>query len=155
MNFGGNLNALDCYLIERSLKTLAIRVNQQNANAIKIAKFLSAHHSIGKVFYPGLKEHLNHNIAAKQMNNGFGGILSFQLKDQNKTDSFLNDLRLIKPSLSLGGVESIICQPSKTSHSKMAESERLKLGITDGLLRLSVGIENVNDIIEDLRITLV
>lgn len=151
INFGGSLNAMDCYLIERSLKTLALRVKQQNINAQFAAEFLSTHPAVSEVFYPGLKGHPGHDIASKQMKNGFGGMLSFKLKQQEFTDAFLNKLQLIVPSLSLGGVETIICQPSKTSHAKMAEAERLKRGITDGLLRLSVGIEHQEDIINDLR----
>lgn len=149
LNFGGNLNPLDCYLIERSLKTLAVRVEKQNHNALIIAEHLSANANVSKVYYPGLKHHPNHELAAAQMN-GFGGMLSFELVNASSTELFLKSLKLIIPSLSLGGVETIICQPSKTSHVKMAEEDRLKLGITDGLLRLSVGIENPNDLIEDL-----
>ncbi|MFY0687846.1 MAG: PLP-dependent transferase [Cyclobacteriaceae bacterium] len=151
INLGGSLNALDSYLIERSLKTLALRVEKQNENALKIAKFLDEHNSVKEVFYPGLGTHEDHEIAKKQMHGGFGGMLSFELKDAFKTDAFLSALDLITPALSLGGVETIICQPTKTSHLKMPEAERLKQGITDGLLRLSVGIENVEDLTHDLN----
>lgn len=95
--------------------------------------------------------HPNHDIAKKQSILGFGGMLAFELKNKSKTDFFLKHLELIVPSLSLGGVETIICQPSKTSHVKMNEQERLKLGITDELLRLSVGIKNTEDLINDIN----
>ncbi len=150
LSFGGSLNALDCYLIERSLKTLAVRVAKHNENTMEVAEFLSSNPSIEKVYYPGLKNHDLHEIAKTQMD-GFGGMLAFTLTDDINANEFLDKLKLITPSLSLGGVESIICQPSITSHVKMPESERLKQGITDGLLRLSVGIENADDLIEDLK----
>ncbi len=152
LNFGGSLNGLDCYLIERSLKTLALRVIKQNSNAMEIATMLQENSEISKVYYPGLMNHPNHEIAAKQMKGGFGGMLSFELKDASKTEIFLNRLQLIIPALSLGGVETTICQPSKSSHANLSESERSEQGITDSLLRLSVGIENVEDLIKDIGI---
>lgn len=151
VNFGGNLNALDCYLIERSLKTLAVRVEKHNTNAMRIAEFLHAHPRVASVYYPGLTSHPGHQLAASQMPGGFGGMLSFELKDPNAVASFLDRLELIIPALSLGGVESTICQPTKTSHAKMPEKERLAQGITGGLLRFSVGIENVDDLITDIE----
>lgn len=151
LNFGGSLNALDCYLIERSLKTLDIRVQKHNSNAQIIAEYLNSSNLVSEVYYPGLPSHPNHAIAKKQSKLGFGGMLSFKLINADKTDVFLNNLSLIVPSLSLGGVETIICQPSKTSHVKMNEAERIKLGITDQLLRLSVGVESSDDIINDLE----
>lgn len=150
-NFGGSLNALDCYLIERSLKTLDLRIKKHNSNAQKVSEFLDSSKQISKVFYPGLPTHPNHDIAKKQSKSGFGGMLSFELRNTHKTDVFLDNLQLIIPSLSLGGVETIICQPAKTSHIKMHKEERRKLGITDHLLRLSVGVENIEDIIYDLE----
>lgn len=154
LNLGGSLNALDCYLIERSIKTLGVRVERHNTNALKVAEALNTHPEIARVFYPGLKTHPDHEIAATQMKNGFGGMLSFELNDHNLTDAFLNHLDLVTPSLSLGGVETTVCQPSRTSHAKVAEAERLKLGITNGLLRLSVGIENADDIINDMQMAM-
>lgn len=151
LNFGGSLNALDCYLIERSIKTLSVRVNKHNSNGQEIAEYLKKSEAVSKVYYPGLSDHHNHDLAKRQTKNGFGGMLSFELENPESTNSFLKNLSLIVPSLSLGGVETIICQPSKTSHLKMVESERLKLGITDQLLRLSVGIEDINDIISDIK----
>jgi len=149
-NFGGSLNAMTCYLIERSLKTLGIRVEKQNNNAFQVARHLQTTPLIQKVFYPGLENHAGFHIAQKQMKN-FGGMLSFEL-DLSKIDPyrFLKNLKMITPALSLGGVETIICAPVTTSHQKMTDEERAELGITDSLLRLSVGIEDVDDIIDDI-----
>ncbi len=149
-NFGGSLNAMTCYLIERSLKTLGIRVEKQNMNALLIARHLQANPLIRKVYYPGLEDHPGFDIARKQMRN-FGGMLSFEL-DTQKFDPhrFLKNLKLITPALSLGGVETIICAPVATSHQKMTDAERAELGITDSLLRLSVGIEDADDIMADI-----
>ncbi len=149
-NFGGSLNAVTCYLIERSLKTMGIRVAQQNINALAIARYLQKNPLIRKVNYPGLENHPGFEIAAGQMK-GFGGMLSFELDDQRISPrEFLKKLNLIKPALSLGGVETIVCAPVATSHEKMSSAERAELGITERLLRLSVGIEDVDDIIADI-----
>jgi len=148
LNMGGSLDSFTCYLLERSIKTLTVRVEKQNTNAQKIAESLSEHPSISKVFYPGLPSHANHDIAHRQMS-GYGGIVSFELKNQN-ADTFMRSLTLIKPALSLGGVESTICDPSTTSHRHLTIEQKAKEGISDNLLRLSVGIEDVNDLISDL-----
>jgi cystathionine beta-lyase/cystathionine gamma-synthase len=149
-NFGGSLNAVTCYLIERSLKTMGIRVAQQNINALAIARYLQKNPQIRKVNYPGLENHPGFEIAAGQMK-AFGGMLSFEVDDQRISPrEFLKQLNLIKPALSLGGVETIICAPVATSHAKMSSAERAELGITGSLLRLSVGIEDVDDIIADI-----
>ena len=154
-NFGGSLNAMTCYLIERSLKTLSIRVEKQNMNALLVARHLQTKSQIRKVYYPGLEDHPGFEIARKQMRN-FGGMLSFEL-DIQKIDPrrFLKNLKLITPALSLGGVETIICAPVTTSHQKMTDEERAELGITESLLRLSVGIEDVDDIKADIDQALV
>ena len=150
-NLGGSLNAFTCYLIERSLKTLAIRVAKQNANALTIARRVQRIAQIERVHYPGLESHPDFETAAKQMQ-GFGGMLSFELKaGQAEPYRFLTRLKLIKPALSLGGVETIICSPAQTSHLKMTNEDRAKLGITDNLLRLSVGIEDSDDLIADIE----
>ncbi len=150
-NFGGSLNAFTCYLVERSLKTLAIRVAKQNVNALTIARHLETNVTIERVYYPGLETHADYEVAAKQMK-GFGGMLSFELKGQRvESPRFLNKLELIKPALSLGGVETIICSPAQTSHLKMSDDNRAELGITDHLLRLSVGIEDPDDLIADIE----
>jgi cystathionine beta-lyase len=150
VNLGGSLNAITCHLLERSLKTLAVRVERQNANAMAVAEFLARHPAVRCVHYPGLESHPGYATARKQMW-GFGGMLSFELDEGRiMADAFLRRLGMITPALSLGGVESIICAPAATSHVKLSASERRELGIADGLLRLSVGIEDADDIIADL-----
>ncbi len=150
--YGGSLNAMDCYLIERSLKTLSVRVLQQNANATKIANYLNNSSAIKNVYHPSLAEHPRHAIAAEQMN-GFGGMLSFELAtdDMRAIGDFLETLKIVQVALSLGGIETLICSPAETSHIAMPPEERQKAGITDGLLRLSVGIEHADDLITDLE----
>jgi len=151
VNFGGNLNAMSCYLLERSLKTLAIRVRQQTANALKLAEFLDGESAFGKVNYPGLPDHPGHAIAREQMS-GFGAMLSFEVADPALTaDAFMRKLKLIKPAVSLGGIETTICDPARTSHVKVSAEVRARQGITDNLLRLSVGIENIDDLLEDVK----
>lgn len=147
--FGGSLDAHTCYLVERSLKTIVLRVNQQNANALAIAKFLEAEARIAAVYYPGLKNHPNYAIAKKQMPGGFGGMLSFEVKTD--PDKFVKKLKLIKRAISLGGVESTITSPVKTSHAKLTVQELAEVGISNKLLRLSVGIESEEDLIDDLK----
>jgi cystathionine beta-lyase/cystathionine gamma-synthase len=149
LHFGGSLDAHTCYLVERSLKTIVLRVNQQNKNAMMLANFLQAESKIEKVFYPGLKDHPLHKVAKKQMPGGFGGMLSFEVKGD--PDKFLKKLKLIKKAVSLGGVESTITSPVKTSHAKLTATERKQVGISDKLLRLSVGIEEAEDLINDIK----
>jgi len=150
INYGGSVNALTCYLLERSLKTLSIRVERQNKNAKLLAEYLSAHKKISHVYYPGLRNHPGYRIARKQMT-GFGGMVSFEVKGGVKeSDKFIGRLKLIQSAVSLGGVESILCSPARTSHAKISAENRAKLGIKDGLIRMSVGIEGVEDLIADL-----
>ncbi|NNL00564.1 MAG: aminotransferase class I/II-fold pyridoxal phosphate-dependent enzyme [Xanthomonadales bacterium] len=147
--YGGCLNAQDCYLLERSLKTLELRVQRQSDNAGLVAALLDADERVKKVHYPGLEDHPGHAIAARQMH-GFGGMLSFELADDIDPIGYIRRLELVNCAISLGGVETTICQPVATSHQKVSEEERQRLGITDGLLRLSVGIEDSEDISADL-----
>jgi cystathionine beta-lyase/cystathionine gamma-synthase len=147
--YGGCLNAQDCSLLERSLKTLELRVSRQSSNAALIARHLNDNDRIKHVYYPGLEEHPGHAIAARQMQ-GFGGMLSFELADDIDPITYIRRLELVICAVSLGGVETTICQPVATSHQKVSEEERQRLGITAGLLRLSVGIEDVEDISADL-----
>ena len=150
INFGGSLNAVTCHLLERSLKTLGIRVERQNSNALAVARHLENHQNVQRVNYPGLETHPGYDTARKQMR-GFGGMLSFELTEERiDPQQFVRKLDLIRPALSLGGVETIICAPSATSHVKLSAAERKELGIADGLFRLSVGIEDPADIIADL-----
>jgi len=145
---GGSLNALSCYLLERSLKTLSLRIERQTRNALGIATVLENHPNIARVYYPGLASHPKHAIAAGQMS-GYGAMVSFELKDMS-AQAFMQRLELIKATLSLGGVETTICDPATTSHEKVSHEVRKRLGISDNLLRLSVGIENENDLIDDI-----
>ena len=149
-NLGGSLSEYAVWLLERSMKTLALRVWAQNDNAKRIAEWLTETPLVSQVFYPGLTSHPNHQLAKKQMN-GFTGMLSFELEKSVNSKKFLNSLQLIKPSMSLAGVESTILAPSKASHALLGEKERKKQGISEGLLRFSVGIEDFDDLILDLK----
>lgn len=149
-HLGGSLNAMTCYLLERSLKTLALRVERQTDNAGRIARFLADHGAVRRVNYPGVPDFKGHAIAKSQMS-GFGAMLSFELDENHRTSGeFLRRLSLIRPAVSLGGVETIICSPAETSHAKISAEERRRIGISDALLRLSVGIEHPDDLIADL-----
>ena len=150
VNFGGSLNAVTCYLLERSLKTLGIRVETQSRNSLTLARYLQEHPLVSAVYYPGLETHPGFDIAQRQMR-GFGGMLAFELDEAKVSpDRFVRNLRLITPALSLGGVETIICAPALTSHVKVSPEDRRQMGISDGLFRLSVGIEDADDLIADL-----
>ena len=149
VKYGGCLNAQDCFLLERSLKTLELRVTRQSSNAGKIARNLDKSENIERVYYPGLEDHPGHAIAARQMSD-FGGMLSFELADHIDPITYLRRLEMVNCAVSLGGVETTICQPVATSHQKVSEEERQRLGITARLLRLSVGIEDAEDITADL-----
>ena len=149
INYGGNLSEHTVWLLDRSIKTLSLRVNAQNENALKISDFLNNNKNIKAVYYPGLKSHPQHELAKKQMK-GFGGMLSFELKDEKKSNEFTRFLKIIKPAMSLGGVESTITSPALTSHAKIPKEQRIKFGISDGLLRFSVGIEDYIDLETDL-----
>ena len=146
---GGSLNAQDCALLERSLKTLDLRVRQQSHNALAVARALDEQTAISRVHYPGLASHPQHGIATRQMQD-FGGMLSFELDSSMDPEQYLRALQMVRCAISLGGVETTICQPVATSHQKMAKEERDRLGITPWLLRLSVGIEDAEDIVADL-----
>lgn len=149
--YGGSLTPYECYLAERSLKTLSIRIAKQNDNAMKLALHLDEHPAIEQVYYPGLPSHPHYAIAKQQMK-GFGGMVAFDLKtDLEGTKRFQQQLQLISPALSLGGVESLICSPAFTSHRYLSTEERYAIGIKDSLLRLSVGIEDAGDLIADIE----
>ena len=150
INYGGNLSDYTVWLLERSIKTLSLRVAKQNENALKVAKFLFEHQKVSSVNYPGLKSHPDYELSLAQMK-GFGGMLSFELNDLDEAVKFTRKIKLIKSAMSLGGVESTICSPTLTSHSKISKEEREKIGIFDGLLRFSVGIEDFEDIKNDLE----
>ena len=148
-SLGGSLNAQDVYLLERSIKTLALRIEQQNINAGILAERLSAHPGISRVHYPGLPGHPGHETAKSQMN-GFGGMLSFELKNTDPV-KYQRSLGLIRPSVSLGGLDTIICSPELTSHRHLNVEQLEREGIRPGLLRLSVGIEDADDLWADLE----
>ena len=149
-DFGGNLSDYTVWLLERSMKTLGIRVKAQQKNARKLASFLDKHSAVQSVFYPGLKSNEYHSLAKIQMK-GFGAMMSFELANGYEAEMFLRALKLIKPSMSLAGVESTMLLPYKTSHSLLTESDRLSQGITNQLIRFSVGIETKSDLIHDIK----
>ena len=136
----------DCYLLIRSIKTLAVRMERHNSNALELAKYLSKHEKINKVFYPGLETDQNHETAKKQMN-GFGGIVSIDLKgDLDSAKKFLENIEIFTLAESLGGVESLIEHPAIMTHASIDANIRNELGISDTLIRLSVGIEDIDDL---------
>ncbi|MCO6430243.1 MAG: cystathionine gamma-synthase [Deltaproteobacteria bacterium] len=144
----------DCFLLLRSTKTLALRMERHCQNALSIAEWLSAHTAVEKVYYPGLSSHPRHEIAAKQMK-AFGGMISVVLKGGlSSARSFLERVKIFSLAESLGGVESLIEHPAIMTHASIPAEQRAALGITDGLVRLSVGIEDLNDLIEDIDASL-
>ncbi|MCH2488518.1 MAG: aminotransferase class I/II-fold pyridoxal phosphate-dependent enzyme [Flavobacteriales bacterium] len=149
-NLGGSLSDYTVWLLERSMKTMAIRVKAHNRNAKKIAKWLNKHPLVNNVYYPGLKSHPDHELAKKQMK-GYTGMLSFELIDSIDAGVFMKSLNLVKQSMSLAGVESTILSPAKTSHALLSSEERAHQGISDNLLRFSVGIEDKKDLIADFE----
>jgi cystathionine gamma-lyase len=142
----------DCFLTLRGIKTLHVRMQRHCENAHNVANFLNNHEMVEKVYWPGLDSHINHDVAKKQMS-GFGGMLSFRIKDFNKkqTVKFLEKLHLFTLAESLGGVESLCGHPATMTHASIPAEEREKSGVTDSLIRLSVGIEDVDDLIDDLK----
>jgi len=149
-NLGGSLSDFTVWMLERSLKTLNLRVKKQSKNALKMAKYLAINPDVYHVYYPGLKGHPDYKIAKKQMKN-FGGMLSFELQEGIDPMKFQNNLKLIKSSMSLAGVESTLLSPALTSHALLGAEERANQGIKDGLIRFSVGIENTKDLIADIE----
>lgn len=150
-HLGGSLDPHACFLLHRGIKTLAVRMKYQNESALKIAEFLESHQAIENVNYPGLKSHLRHQRAC-ELFDGFGGMLSFELKGGiNAAERFIQNTTLPIVAPSLGGIESLITRPVTTSHSGLSPKDRQKLGISDSLIRVSVGIEATEDIIEDFE----
>ena len=142
----------DCFLILRGIKTLHLRVQRSCENAEAIARFLVEHPAVSKVYWPGFEDHPNHDIAKRQMRM-FGGMVSFDLKDNTleAAHKVLNGTKLFSLAESLGGVESLIGHPASMTHASIPKEERLKVGLTDSLIRLSVGVEDAGDLIEDLK----
>jgi len=151
---GGVPGPQDCFLTMRGVKTLAVRMEQHQKNAMEIAKLLSGHECLEKVIYPGLADHPHHELAKKQMR-GFGGMLSIVVKGgQDAAQRFMTGTKLFSLAESLGGVESLMCHPSTMTHGSIPKEDREARGITDGLVRLSVGIEDVEDLVEDIKTAL-
>ncbi len=143
---------MDCFLVLRGIKTLHVRMQRHCENGASVAKFLKDHPKVAKVYWPGFAEHKNHAIAAKQMKD-FGGMVSFTLKEdkQEAAFSFLEKVKVFSLAESLGGVESLAGHPATMTHASIPKEERLKSGLTDSLIRLSVGIEDIEDLLSDLE----
>lgn len=147
---GGVPSPFDCWLVLRSTKTLAVRMKQHEANAIEFARFLEKSGFANKVIYPGLESHPQHELARKQMR-GFGGMVSADFGTIERAKRVLNGVKIFTLAESLGGVESLICHPASMTHASVPKDERDKMGLTDSLVRFSVGIEDVEDLIEDVK----
>ncbi|RDI11979.1 cystathionine gamma-synthase [Flavobacterium sp. AG291] len=150
---GATLGPQDSYLVLRGIKTLHLRVQRHSENGQKVAEYLAKHPKVAKVYYPGLENHPNHDIAKKQMSGQFGGMVSFTFKSGAKADAikFLEDLKVFTLAESLGGVESLANHPALMTHASIPEPKRKEIGITDDLVRLSVGIEDADDLINDIE----
>ncbi len=151
IDFGSTLDARLCYEIERSMKSLHLRVERATENAMKLAEYLESHPKIEKVYYPGLKSHSQFQLAQKQMKGGFGAMMSFRLNQSIDPIKFQKSLQIICPAVSLGGVESLIGSPYLTSHKSISEKERQNMGISQQDIRFSVGIESFEDLKNDLE----
>ncbi len=154
---GGILGPWDCFLAIRGIETLELRFEQQSKSALEIANFLQHNPFIDKIHYPGLKSHVNHDVAKYQQNNLYGGVLSFSLKEDTieAAKSFVSSTRYFKLAESLGGVKSLICQPALMTHASIPGDKRRAAGVQDSLIRLSVGVENTDDLIRDLEETFI
>ena len=154
---GGTLGPMDSFLVLRGIKTLHLRVQRHCENGEKVAEFLQKHPKVERVYYPGLENHPFHEIAKKQMIGGFGGMVTFTFKSGAKQDAitFLEKLKVFTLAESLGGVESLANHPALMTHASIPEDKRKEIGITDDLVRLSVGVEDAEDLIEDLKQALI
>jgi cystathionine beta-lyase/cystathionine gamma-synthase len=146
---GAILSPFDSWLVLRGIKTLVVRIERHNANGMTVARYLSKQQKVQKVNYPGLPDHPQHELARRQMN-GFGSMISFELGSKSNAEKFLNRVKLCSLAESLGGVETLISHPETMTHAWVPPDVRKRLGITPGLVRISVGIEDVEDIIADL-----
>ena len=147
---GAILSPFECWLILRGTKTLAVRMVQHDSNGRRVAEFLAGHKKIKKVFYPGLKDHPQHELAKKQMT-GFGALITFETGSLANAARMLKRVRVCTLGESLGGVETLISHPATMTHAALGEKGRAAIGITDGMVRISVGIEDVDDIVADLQ----
>lgn len=150
---GGTLGPMDSYLVLRGIKTLHLRVQRHCENGAKVAEFLNLHPAIKRVYYPGLENHPHHDIAKKQMIGGFGGMVTFTFQSGKMEDAvnFLEKVKVFTLAESLGGVESLANHPTSMTHASVPAEKRAEIGITDDLVRLSVGVEDIEDLIEDLK----
>jgi cystathionine beta-lyase/cystathionine gamma-synthase len=147
---GGAMDPLTAFLLERGMKTLVLRMKAHNENGMAIAEYLEDHPMVERVHYPGLRDHPQHGLARKLLS-GFGGMLSFEIKGgRQAAEGAMSRMKMVKMATSLGGVESLVSMPLNSSHAALPAEERARLGIRDSLVRLSVGIEDVEDIKEDL-----
>ena len=151
--FGGSLSDYTAWLLERSMKTLTVRFYEQQKNAKILSSFLNDSSSIEKVHFPGIENNEFYAIACKQMD-GFGAVISFELIKNINPKEFLTSLELINPSMSFAGVESTMLSPAETSHQLLSEKQRIEQGIVDNLIRFSVGIEDTEDLIEDINLAI-
>jgi methionine-gamma-lyase len=148
---GGNSNAFDAFLLVNGMKTLEVRMQRHCENAMQVANYLDSHDAISKVNYNGLSSHPDYAVSAKQMSHP-GAMMSFELKDGFDTGvRFMNRLQLCTRTVSLGTCDTLLSHPASMSHSSVPREQRLEYGITDGLIRLSVGMENIEDILEDFQ----
>ncbi len=146
---GAIIGPMDAWLVLRGTKTLPIRMERHNANALALAEYLAAHPKVTRVHYPGLPSHPQHELARRQMR-GFGGIIAFEVGSRERARTFLNGLRLMALAESLGGVETLISHPASMTHSSVPAERRQRIGITDDMIRVSVGIEDIEDLKDDL-----
>jgi cystathionine beta-lyase/cystathionine gamma-synthase len=146
---GAIIGPMDAWLVLRGTKTLPLRMDRHNTNGLALAQFLEAHPKVTSVHYPGLPSHPQHDTARRQMR-GFGGLLAFQMGSFERARTVLNSVRLMALAESLGGVETLISHPVTMTHAAVPEERRLKLGITDDMIRVSVGVEHLDDLREDL-----
>jgi cystathionine beta-lyase/cystathionine gamma-synthase len=147
---GAILSPFECWLVLRGVKTLAVRMLQHDSNGRKVAEFLSSHKKLRKVFYPGLRDHPQYDLACRQMT-GFGAMITFETGSLANAARLLKRVRVCTLGESLGGVETLISHPATMTHAALGEKGRAEIGITDGMVRISVGIEDVGDIIADLE----
>ena len=159
MSVGSVPSPFDCWIVQRSLKTLHVRMDRHNSNANEIANYLEQKNKVVSIYYPGLKKHPNHEIAKKQQLNPsgdsvFGGMISIDLGSIKNAKTFVKNLEIFTLAESLGGVESLVCHPATMTHASIPENIRNDLGITPGLVRLSIGIEDVFDLIKDIDMAL-
>jgi cystathionine beta-lyase/cystathionine gamma-synthase len=147
---GGILSPFECFLVLRGVKTLAVRMKQHEVNGYAIANYLSDHPKVPQVFYPGLPQHPQHALAQRQMS-GFGALITFETGSLDNANAVLRRLRICTVGESLGGVETLVSHPASMTHAALGEDGRAKIGLTDGMVRISAGIEDAQDLLEDLE----